>query len=438
MTTETAAGKRIGRIDPIKQRKVLITGGRAPVALEMARLLAAAGCEVHAAESMRHYLCRVSKAVASGSKVPSPADDTEGFLSGLERIVRREGIDWIVPTCEEVFYISSGLERLGRICRVFAAPLGQLRRLHSKWSFIRRAEELGFPVPATRLLADPAEWSEMMERFAAASPMDGTRSDWTDGCVLKPEFSRSGTKVRFVRPEPGGAKMPGSRGQNTGFGKGWAVPVPEDDSFPWVAQQYIGGRGLCTYSIVHDGKLAAHAAYEVTYSVRGGACFYFEPLHHPALKEWVRTFARLERFTGQLAFDFIETADGRLYPIECNPRTTSGIHLFRPEDGLADALFDPDSLSDTIVEPQPGTRKMLALPMLALGWRRRGSHGGLWTWLRKFASASDAVYRRDDPRPFREQFLMLNDLYRISRACGQTMMEASTRDIEWNGNGGLR
>ncbi|MDF2716531.1 MAG: hypothetical protein K0R28_3456, partial [Paenibacillus sp.] len=118
-----------------------------------------------------------------------PAYDTEGFLSGLEQIVRREGIDWIVPTCEEVFYVSSGLERLGRLCRVFTAPLVQLRRLHSKWSFIRRADELGFVVPATRLLASPAEWSEMMDR---------TMPEWEDGCVLKPEFSRSGTKVRFA------------------------------------------------------------------------------------------------------------------------------------------------------------------------------------------------------------------------------------------------
>ncbi|TMV52309.1 hypothetical protein FE783_05045 [Paenibacillus mesophilus] len=424
MTIRLDAGKREGHGKPSKRPKVLITGGRAPVALEMARMLAEAGCEVHAAESLRFHLCRVSKAVTSSTHVPSPAWDTEGFLSGLERIVRREGIDWIVPTCEEIFYVSSGLERLERLCRVFAAPLGQLRRLHSKWLFIRRAEELGFAVPATRLLASPAEWSDTMAR---------TIPEWADGVVLKPEFSRSGTKVRIIRQETGGRGVYGSVGQSANLIDRRKSPVPEGSGYPWVAQQYIRGQGLCTYSIVHDGKLAAHAAYAVTYSVRGGACFYFEPLNDPRLKEWVRTFARHERFTGQLAFDFIESADGVLYPIECNPRATSGIHLFGPEDRLADALFDPDSLGDTIVEPQPTTRKMLAVPMLALGWKNGGPGRSLLIWLRKLASARDVVYRRDDPRPFREQLLLLNELRRIARARGQTMMEASTCDIEWNG-----
>lgn len=437
MTIKAEVGKREGSAHAarIKRRKVLLTGGRAPVALEMARLLDAAGCEVHVAESLKHYLCRVSNAVAGSSEVPSPARDTKGFLDELERIVRREGIDWIVPTCEELFYVSSGLERLEQICHVFAAPLGQLQRLHSKWSFIKRAEQFGFPVPATHLLATPAEWSEWMERIAAASPADETMRDFADGFVLKPEFSRSGTKVRLIRPVAGAAGTPRTFEVFQGSGKGgaFAAQAPEN-GFPWVAQQLVTGRGLCTYSIVHDGKLTAHAAYAATYSIRGGACFYYEPLEHPALTEWVRTFARLERFTGQLAFDFIETADGRLLPLECNPRTTGGIHLFRPEDGLAAALFEPESLGDTFVRPQPRTKAMLALPMLALGWRG----GGFGTWLRKLASARDAVYRRDDPRPFREQLPMLAELRRIARARGQTMMEASTGDIEWNGDEGWR
>ncbi|WP_146250170.1 ATP-grasp domain-containing protein [Paenibacillus flagellatus] len=406
-----------------------MTGGRAPVALEMARLLAAAGCEVHVAESLRYYLCRVSNAVASRTAVPAPAIDPEGFLAGLEQVVRREAIDWIVPTCEELFYVSAGKERLERLCRVFAAPIGQLRRLHSKWSFIRRTEELGFAVPATRLLADPSEWRDMMELSVDAPPADKREREWPDGCVLKPAFSRSGTHVRFVKPRTDGdAGRPAERAR-------CGSRLPAESGYPWVAQQYIRGRGLCTYSIVHEGRLTAHAAYAVTYAVPGGACYYFEPLRHPALMEWVSAFARLERFTGQLAFDFIETDDGRLYPIECNPRATSGLHLFGNGERIADALFDPDSLGGTIVEPQPSASTMLALPMLALGWRSGTAAGGWRTWLGKLASARDAVYRRDDPRPFFEQPLMLNELRRIARARGRSIMEAMTADIEWNGEG---
>lgn len=53
-------------------RNILITGGRAPVALELARLFKAAGHRVYAAESAKYHLCRVSSAVEASFRVPSP------------------------------------------------------------------------------------------------------------------------------------------------------------------------------------------------------------------------------------------------------------------------------------------------------------------------------------------------------------------------------
>lgn len=35
-----------------------------------------------------------------------------------------------------------------------------------------------------------------------------------------------------------------------------------------------------------------------------------------------------ENLSGMFGFDFIEEANGTTYVIECNPRATSGIHLF--------------------------------------------------------------------------------------------------------------
>ncbi|GAA3406389.1 ATP-grasp domain-containing protein [Paenibacillus hodogayensis] len=436
MIIEAAEGSALPLAGRTVGLKVLLTGGRAPVALELARLLAAAGCEVHVAESLHYHLCRVSKAVTRSHAVPSPAADAEGFVAALERIVRREQIDWLIPTCEELFYVASGLPRLSQVCRVLAAPIEQLVRLHSKHAFIRRVEELGFPVPRTRLLASPSEWRQLTHLWTASGSGAEKAADlWPEGCVLKPEFSRSGSKVRFVgRPSAAGRARkaggpPGQRTERTHTG----LPVLDEDRYPWVAQQYIAGRGLCTYSIVHEGKLTAYAAYAVEYSLPSGACVYFESLNHPALKHWVERFAALEKFTGQLAFDFIETAGGELYPIECNPRATSGIHLFGSQDGLAAALLDPQSLGDTIAEPHPGARRMLALPMLAASRKGSATAGGLGAWLRKFATANDAVYRRDDPRPFWEQLLLLNELRRIAARSGRTLLEASTCDIEWNG-----
>ncbi|MFB6363588.1 hypothetical protein ACFCP7_05915 [Paenibacillus elgii] len=415
------------RVSSAERLKVLITGGRAPAALELARLLAAAGCEVHAAESVRHHLCRVSKAVARSHTVPSPAREPERFLAALEEIVRRERIAWLIPTCEEIFYVSAGLERLSRICRVAAPPLEQMRRLHSKWEFIRRAQELGLSVPHTERVRSPQEWARFTARVAS-SPEEVFR----DGYVVKPEFSRFASKVRIVRS--GGWEAEAAAKERTRSSRETQSEVRlEAESYPWVIQQFIPGRTLCTYSIAHEGRLAAHAAYAADYSVRGGASVYFEPLYHSGLLEWVRQFVRMERFTGQIAFDFIETERGELYAIECNPRTTSGIHLFRPADGLASALLHPEALGETVIEPRPHAQGMLGVPMLACGLTRSRSWRAFATWLSKFAAARDVVFRWSDPRPFAEQLFLLLELWRSAAARKQTLMEASTGDIEWNG-----
>lgn len=416
---------------PGRRPKVLVTGGRAPAALELARLLAASGCEVHAAESLRFHLCRTSKAVARSHRVPSPARDPEGFIGGLERIVRGEGIDWIVPTCEELFYVSAGLGRLGRMCRVLAAPLPQLRRLHSKWEFIGRAERYGFAVPHTRLLRTARDWNEWAETFADP-PADGGQPEFADGCVLKPEFSRSGSQVVYLPTRRHIAEALNSYVRGAGDS---LKPPPYADGRAWVAQRLLRGRPVCTYSVVHEGRLAAHCAYAAAYSVGGGACVHFEPLAHPGLREWVRRFAELERFSGQLAFDFIEAEDGTCYPIECNPRATSGIHLFAGDERFASALLEPEPPNGAIVEPLPSAKGMLALPMLLYGWRGVRSRDGWRAWLKRLVSTPDVVFRRADWRPFREQLPMLNELRRIAAAEGKTLVEATTGDIEWNGDG---
>ncbi|MCP1308988.1 hypothetical protein [Paenibacillus tyrfis] len=420
MTTEKRAAS-------FERLKVLITGGRAPAALELARLLAAAGCEVHAAESVRHHLCRVSKSVARSHAVPGPAREPERFIAALEEIVQREDIAWLIPTCEEIFYVSAGLERLSRICRVAAPPLEQLRRLHSKWEFIRRAQELGLSVPHTERMRSPQELAQFTERIAS-SPEEVFR----DGYVVKPEFSRFASKVRIVKP--GGREAGEAAKERTRITGETPTEVRlEAESYPWVVQQFISGRTLCTYSIAYEGRLAAHAAYAADYAVRGGASVYFEPLYHSGLLEWVRQFVRMERFTGQIAFDFIETKQGELYAIECNPRTTSGIHLFRPEDRLASALLHPETPGASVIEPQPASRGMLGVPMLACGLTGSRSWRAFAAWLSKYAAARDVVFRWSDPRPFAEQLFLLLELRRAASASKQTLMEASTGDIEWNG-----
>lgn len=127
-----------------------------------------------------------------------------------------------------------------------------------------------------------------------------------------------------------------------------------------------------------------------------------------------------------------EDKSGMLYPIECNPRATSGVHLFRKEDGLQQAIVQSGSPT-VILQPQANTKVMLAMPMLGYGLAADRSWNGLDAWLRSFASARDAVFRWNDPLPFLSQIPMLVQFSLISRNRGISLMEATTADIEWNG-----
>ncbi|MFM9278743.1 ATP-grasp domain-containing protein [Paenibacillus jiagnxiensis] len=398
---------------------ILITGGRAPAALELARLLHHAGHRVYAAESTASHLCRVSSAVERSFRLPPPRQQPQRFLEELEALIVRLRIDLLIPTCEEIFYIARGLDRLRGHCRVLSPDLSQLRQLHHKGEFIELARRLGFKVPHTELITSAEEWE------AAGEP-----GNFSSGSkVFKPAYSRFASRVI----------MPDRFGRDTSAGRSRPVPVPVlqiTPAAPWVAQEFIQGKALCTYSVVHDGRVVAHAAYESRYRTgKIGASVYFKHVDHALAYDWVTRFTSSLRFSGQISFDFIEALDGTLYPIECNPRATSGIHLFAAGGGLELALAAPDRLvrAKRTVTPHDGSAAMITLAMLGCGLRRNRSRQDWAAWLGSLRGARDVIWRYDDPRPFLEQAWIVCSAWRLSRQLGITMTEALTQDIEWNG-----
>jgi hypothetical protein len=383
------------------RKTILLTGGRAPVTLDLARMFHDAGHRVVVAESLPQHLCRHSRFVARSFDVPAPNGDFDGFIGALARVVRHERVDLLVPTCEEIFHVSRGRDTLSAHCEVLAAPWNQLRRLHSKWDFIQALAARGVTVPETWLLESQADADALLSSLPAGTKL-----------VFKPVFSRFATQVAFpVAGQPAPALN----------------ATPER---PWVAQRFVSGRGVCTWSVARDGRLTAHAAYANNFTAGTGASINFEPLEHPGLLGWVRDFAEAERFTGQLAFDFIESDDGTLYPLECNPRATSGIHLFTEADRLDEAFF---GTGVGIKLPRADAASMLGLAMLVYGLRDVDSPARLGEWAQTVVKSRDAVFRWDDPAPFFQQFAVFGHLLAVGQARGISALEASTHDIEWNG-----
>ncbi|SFK90303.1 Carbamoylphosphate synthase large subunit [Paenibacillus sp. 1_12] len=397
---------------------ILLTGGRAPAALELARLLADAGHRVDLAESVSHHLCRKSKAISQSYLVPKPNQEPDAYISALSQIIQQRNIQVLLPTCEEIFWIARGLPKLESLCRVISAPLEQLKRLHSKWEFIQRAEAFGFAVPPTRIFHNQMEWADLCNKDPS----------WLEtGFVLKPVFSRFGANVQLFGPECSVAD------RLRRLQSDHAITATPDQ--PWIIQQYIKGRPLCTYSVATEGVVVAHSAYEAEYTANLGACIYYRQLQHKKALNWVQSFVKKERFSGQIAFDFMEAYDnGTLYPIECNPRATSGVHLFSPKDRLAHALLHPESLSQSAcIEPQLNSSAMLSVAMVAYGLNKERTWSGLRHWWKQFTTTRDVIWQVRDPLPFLEQIPQMLDAWRLSRKQDLSLSAAMTYDIEWNG-----
>jgi predicted ATP-grasp superfamily ATP-dependent carboligase len=374
--------------------RVALTGGRAPVTLELARLLARAGHTVVVAESARWPLTLGSRAVARSVRVPPPRHDPAGFAAALAALLIEERIDLLVPTCEEIFYVARARDQLAAHSRVLAEPLEKLHALHHKGRFAEQARGYGLAVPETRLLTSPAE--------VAALPAP-------DAWVLKPAYSRFAARTLLPPHRPGALAR--------------VQPTP---AAPWVAQRYVRGRALCTYSVAHGGRLAAHAAYPVTFSAGQGAAIYFEALKHAAARAWVETFVAREGFTGQIAFDFIEDAAGQLWALECNPRATSGVHLLAAHPGFAGALW---ASGPEVITPPPGEAARLGAAMWLYGLR--GAR--LSAWWAAMRRSREVIGQWRDPRPALMQFGSLAEFGARSLRLGIDPLAASTEDIEWNG-----
>ncbi len=367
--------------------RVLLTGARAPATLELARLCARSGHEVHVADTDRWHICRGSRLISGVHRLPSPrraGPDT--YALAVNRLIATRRFDVIVPTCEEVFHLARVRSRID--ARVVCESLAVLAALHDKAAFPLAAVAAGVPVPRTYRLRRPSG-ADAAELPAGAY-------------VIKRRFSRFATSVRV-------------------WHTGDAPPLTRDEvPGEWVAQQRLDGRMLCSWSVAQHGRVRAHVSYGVDATAgRHGAAISFLSVHHEAVRAWVRRFVAHHALSGQFAFDFIES-DGAVTAIECNPRLTSGIHCFRALPDVSLCLLNARHTEDgDVMEPPAGLRFRSRLALLTYGQLR--AHG---------AGLLDAA---DDPWPQRLQGLTWLHLLSRAAIARTDPRVLSTADIECNG-----
>lgn len=374
-------------------RTVILTLGRLPTALDLARGFAAIGWRVVVAEPFAWHLCRPSRSVARSYQVTAPTRDPDAYAREILEIAAREEAELILPVSEETMHLAALHDQLPSGVRLFAPRQSEILALHGKRSFNALAARHGLPVPETVGLEDaPA----LLERGRI---------------VIKPEFSCSGRGIRFLDPGE--------------------TPPPLDPARPMLAQRFLAGEHVSSFSLAHEGEILATSLYRAAVSSGTVAVAFDRVTDRPDAEAWIRRFAAATGHSGFLSFDFIIEpggASGGAMAIECNPRVTSGIHFLEPGD-LARAIIDPKGAA---IGFRPQARLQQFYPCLtetqASLFKRRQHLRRNFSVLR---TTRDVAWKSSDPLPFLLMPLTSFSIMRLTFGQGLSFAEAATADIEW-------
>ncbi len=366
---------------------VLLTLGRLPKGLDIARSFYDAGWRVIVAEPFGWHLCGLSRAVAKSVVVPAPNVDVVAYRAALLAIIAQEGVSLIVPVSEETMHVV-GLEgHLPEGVRLFADGERHTLDLHDKAQFAQRLRDAGLAAPSTALLG-----TSEAEALVREGPV-----------VIKDRWGASGSHVSFLAQ---GATLP--------------------DRPNTLVQQQLVGDEVSSFSIAHGGRISVTVVYRPV--IRDGTVStVFERIDAPDVSAYVAQIAELTGHNGFLSFDMMATDQGPV-AFECNPRANSGVHFLETTD-VAPAILDPH------FTPRVRTSKRMqqAYPTLTLLWGAIGR----WPRYRAIAKAlftsQDVTWQWSDPLPF---LLMTPATWPILRQAmfdGRTLGEAAIHDIGWFG-----
>ena len=384
---------------------VLLTLGRLPVALELARSLHRLGWRTVVADPLGLHLCRFSNAVDRCARVRAPAGDPDGFLDDLVDLCERESVGLVVPVSEEVPHVARLRVREGWRVPVLCPEPDAVLGLHDKHRFASWLAASGLPAPASARADEPGA-------AALAARVDH---------VIKPRLSASGAGVSFGRA---------------------GDPLPTRAATHLV-QERLGPDALCTCTLASRGVPLATVAYRGTL-LSGSVAVRFESVAVPdEVGATIDACARAHAVDGALSFDFMADDDGRWRAIECNPRATSGLHLMgsdlldrtlgRCVDGALGRIVPGPGAgaNGTCVELEPGRRRQeLWTSLTELQGRALRGRIDRDDW-RAFARTPDVTWSRADPRPCLGMTLASAPLLWRAVRRRRPITEVTVDDVGW-------
>lgn len=356
-------------------KTILLTGGKMTKALQLARSFHAAGHRVILVETHKYWLSghRFSNAVSHFCTIPAPEKDPDGYYQALLNLVQREKIDVFIPVSSPVasYYDAIAGTRLSPYCEVIHFSPAMTRLLDNKFSLCEQARSLGLSAPKAFLITNPQQ--------ILAFDFTADHRQY----ILKSIRYDSVSRLDLTKfPYKGMAEYVKN------------LPISQDN--PWVMQEFITGQEYCTHSTVRKGNIRLHCC-----SASSPFQVNYEHIEKPEILIWVEKFVAALNLTGQISFDFMQTADGTVYPIECNPRTHSAITMFYNHPGLAAAyLSDRSHTIEPPIAPLPDSKPTYWLYHELWRLTEISSWSALQAWTQRILKGKDAIFQLNDPVPF--------------------------------------
>ena len=357
-----------------EKKRILITGAKMTKALQLARSFYRDGHEVYLVETHKYWLSghRFSRAVKGFFTVPAPEKDSDGYCQKLLEIVKQHDIDVFIPVSSPIasYYDSLAKKTLENYCESIHLDPEITAILDDKHAFCSKARELGLSAPKVFRISDPQQ-------------------------ILDFDFDRDGSKY-IVKSIPYDSvlrldltRLPFPDMEN------YVRSLPISEEKPWVMQEFIRGQEYCFHATARKGKIRLHCCsksspFQVNY----------EQTDNPAIYQWVKTFVEKMNLTGQICFDMIQTEDGTVYPIECNPRLHSAITMFHDHPGVAAAYLSDGEAGEDPITPLPDSKPTYWTYHELWRFLSIRSLAELKAWIDKISKGTDAILSPDDPLPF--------------------------------------
>ena len=290
---------------------VLVTSMFGPAAPIAIRRFGELGFHVTAADCHRLAFGFYSKYVSRRVRLPSLRIHPQAYTEALLRELETGRYDYFFPVFEEVIPLSLHRERMLAVTKTLLPDFDTIMTLHDKTKLAELAETLDIDTPETFVPHSREEADDFIRTI-------------DHPIVIKLQRSSGAAGFRIVRE-------PDTRQIAKQYFDVVKVNRLDEAHLPMI-QRFIEGPTICSLELADQGELIAQLLIRGirTLPRPSGTTVYRETVSLPACEEASRRIIKHLNWTGFCAFDYVlDTATGRPFLVDGNPRVTGSVDLAR-------------------------------------------------------------------------------------------------------------